>query len=142
MEPEGPQIAVGAVVVKDGALLMVRRGRPPAEGLWTLPGGRLEKDELLTDAVAREVAEETGLVVEVGDLLGLFEVPGDPHYVILDFIAVPSGDDEPVAATDAAEARWVPLTEVAELECTPRFVETMRAWGVLPEGRQRSRSEG
>ncbi|MGI8774008.1 MAG: NUDIX hydrolase [Actinomycetota bacterium] len=132
MNPERPHIAVGAVVVKDGALLMVRRARAPAQGLWSLPGGRLENNELLTDCVAREVAEETGLEVQVGDLLGIFEVPGDPHYVILDFVAVPSGDTEPVAGTDATEARWVPLEEVAHLPCTPRFVETMKAWKVLP----------
>lgn len=131
MDPDRPQIAVGAVVVENGALLMVRRGHAPARGLWTLPGGRLEHNELLADCIAREVAEETGLEVDVGDLLGVFEVPGDPHYVILDYVAVPTGRTAPVAGTDAAEVRWVPLGEVAELPCTPRFIETMKAWGVL-----------
>jgi 8-oxo-dGTP diphosphatase len=126
-----PQIAVGAVVVRDEGLLMVRRGQEPAKGLWTIPGGRVEHNEYLVDALKREVREETGLDIEVKDLLGMFEVLGDPHYVILDYSAVPTTDSAPEAGDDVAEVRWVPLREVASLECTPRFVETMTAWGVL-----------
>ncbi|MFP5352424.1 MAG: NUDIX hydrolase [Actinomycetota bacterium] len=127
---DAPQLAVGAVVVHGGALLMVRRAQEPAKGLWSVPGGRLEKGEYLSAAVAREVREETGLDIEVGSLLGILEVVGDPHYVILDYIATVSERTEPVAGTDVSEARWIPLDEVSKLECTPRFVETMRAWGV------------
>ena len=128
---ERPQVAVGAVVVRDGALLMVRRAREPGAGLWSLPGGRVERGEYLANAVRREVAEETGLDVTVGDLVGIFEVIGDPHYVILDFFARVEGASDPRPSTDATEVRWVPLDEVERLECTPRFVETLRAWGVL-----------
>jgi ADP-ribose pyrophosphatase YjhB (NUDIX family) len=128
-----PRIAVGAVVIHDDRLLMVKRGKEPAAGLWTLPGGGVEKGEYLADALRREVAEETGLDVVVGDLLGIFEVVGDPHFVILDYIAAPAGDHEPIAGDDAADARWVPLDEVGSLDCTPRFVETLTAWGVLTE---------
>jgi 8-oxo-dGTP diphosphatase len=127
-----PVVAVGAIAVRDGGLLMVKRRREPAAGLWTVPGGHLEAGEYLTDAVRREVAEETGLEVTVGDLVGIFEVPGDPHFVILDFLAEVVGDAAPAGRSDALEARWVPLDEVPGLECTPRFVETLRAWGVLP----------
>lgn len=127
---DAPQLAVGAVVVHGGALLMVRRNQQPAKGLWSVPGGRVEAGEYLSAAVAREVAEETGLQIVVGDLLGILEVVGDPHYVILDFIATVETRSEPVAGDDVSEARWVPLDEVDALECTPRFVETMRAWGV------------
>lgn len=127
---DAPQLAVGAVVVHGGALLMVRRNQQPAKGLWSVPGGRVEPGEYLSAAVAREVAEETGLQIVVGDLLGILEVVGDPHYVILDFIATVETRSEPVAGDDVSEARWVPLDEVDALECTPRFVETMRAWGV------------
>lgn len=125
-----PQLAVGAVVVHDGELLMVRRDREPARGLWSVPGGRVELGEYLNAAVAREVREETGLAIEVGSLLGILEVVGDPHYVILDFMASTAGKAPPAPGDDVSEARWVPLDEVAELECTPRFVETMRGWGV------------
>ena len=126
----GPQLAVGAVVVTDGALLMVQRNQEPAKGLWTLPGGRVEHGEYIEDALRREVSEETGIDIEVDRLLGIFEVVGDPHFVILDFLATAASQAEPQAATDVAEARWVPLDEVEEMELTPRLVETLRAWGV------------
>jgi ADP-ribose pyrophosphatase YjhB (NUDIX family) len=133
-----PLVAVGAIVVRDGALLMVRRAREPARGLWTVPGGHLEAGEHLSEAVRREVAEETGLEVEVRDLMGIFEVVGDPHFVILDFVAVVVGDSTPVSGDDVSEARWVALDEVPGLDCTPRFVETMRGWGVLPSAEKQS----
>lgn len=128
----GPTVAVGAVVVEDGSLLMIRRGREPSRGKWSLPGGRVERGESLADALAREVREETGLDIEVGDLLGVLEVTGDHHFVILDYRAAVAGGAEPTPGGDADDARWVPLGEVEALECTPRFVETLRAWGVLP----------
>src|SRR5918992_943752 len=107
--PERPRVAVGAIVVRDGALLMVRRAREPARGLWTVPGGD----------------------VEVRDLMGIFEVVGEPHFVILDFVAVAAGNSPPQPGDDVSDVRWVPLEEVPRLECTPRFVETLRGWGVL-----------
>ncbi len=128
----GPRVAVGAIVVHDGALLMVQRAQEPARGLWSIPGGRVERGEYLADALRREVKEETNLDVEIGDLIGIAEIVGDPHYVILDFAARLAGDAVPVPAGDVAEARWVALDEVLDLECTPRFVEFMRAWDVLP----------
>lgn len=132
MTAGGPVLAVGAIVISDGALLMVRRGRDPGRGLWTVPGGRVEPGETLEAAVRREVAEETAVDVEVGPLAGVLEVPGDPHYVVLDYVATVAGGREPTAGHDAAEARWIPLAEVASLPCTPRFVTMMREWGVLP----------
>ncbi|MDQ3981757.1 MAG: NUDIX domain-containing protein [Actinomycetota bacterium] len=113
---------------------MIRRSNEPGAGLWSLPGGRVEHGEYLADALRREVAEETGLAVEVRDLVGILEVVGDPHYVILDYFAEVTGDGEPIASDDVSEATWVPLDEVASLPCTPRFVETLRGWGVLPPG--------
>lgn len=131
MSVSRPFIGVGAVVIHEGAILLVRRGKEPGRGLWSLPGGRLEAGEHLTDAVVREVHEETGVGVEVGELLGIHEVVGDPHYVVLDYVATVIGDPSPSPAGDAADAGWVPLTEVDDLELTPRFIETLRAWGVL-----------
>jgi 8-oxo-dGTP diphosphatase len=84
-----PELAVGAVVVHAGCLLLVRRGSPPAAGLWSVPGGRVEPGETLTEAVAREVREETSLDVEAGELLGWVERrTGGHHYLIVDFWAV------------------------------------------------------
>jgi 8-oxo-dGTP diphosphatase len=130
---QGPTVAVGAVVVNDGALLMVQRAQDPGRGLWSIPGGRVERGEYLADALAREVKEETDLDVEIGDLLGIAEVVGDPHYVILDFEASLSGTNKPTAAGDVADVRWVALDEIETLDCTPRFVEFLRAWRVLAE---------
>lgn len=129
---KSPQIAVGAIVVRDGDLLMVKRGNDPGRGLWSLPGGRVEHGEYLADALRREVAEETGLDVTVGDLVGIFEVVGDPHFVILDFFARAEGEVAPVAgASDVDEVRWVALDRMGELDCTPRFLETLKGWGIL-----------
>jgi 8-oxo-dGTP diphosphatase len=124
---------VGAVIVDDEALLMVQRGQDPGKGLWSIPGGRVEFGEYLSDALMREVKEETNLEITVGDLLGIAEVTGDPHYVILDFEAAVAGSKEPVASGDVAAVRWIPLKDIPELECTPRFVEFLRAWKVLAD---------
>ncbi|HEY7874765.1 MAG TPA: NUDIX hydrolase [Actinomycetota bacterium] len=133
MSSERPLVGVGAVVVRDGALLMVQRGKEPYLGRWSVPGGTLELGEHLTEAARREVLEETGVDVEVGELLGILEWPGTPHYVILDYVATPRGEDEPRPGGDASAVRWVPLDEIPALECTPRFVETLRGWGVLTD---------
>jgi 8-oxo-dGTP diphosphatase len=130
--PVPPILGVGAIVVRDEALLMVRRAQEPARGLWSVPGGKVERAEYLSDAVRREVREETGLEIEVGDLAGFFEVIGDDdHYVIMDFLGTYEGDDPPRPGDDVDRVRWVPLEEIAMLECTPRFVELLTAWGVL-----------
>lgn len=118
--------------MRDGALLMVRRGKDPGRGLWSLPGGRVEKGEYLGDACVREVREETSLDVSVSGLAGIFEVVGEPHYVILDFLANLAGEPVCVPGDDVDEVRWVPFGEVTQLQCTPRFVETLQGWGVLP----------
>jgi ADP-ribose pyrophosphatase YjhB (NUDIX family) len=129
-----PQIAIGAIVIHDDALLMVQRAHDPGKGLWSLPGGRVEQGEYLAEALRREVLEETGLRVDIGELAGILEVPGDElHYVILDYHATVAGDAGPTAGTDASDVRWVPLRDVAKMDCTPRFVETMRAWKVLTD---------
>ena len=129
-----PEVCVGAVVVDDDRLLMIRRGRGPAAGEWSLPGGRVEGGELLAEAVVRELREETGLEVVCGDLLGWVESMGDDHhFVILDFVATLLGPDnaEPVAGDDAAEAAWVPLHEVADHRLVEGLAEFLHEHGVI-----------
>ena len=132
---ERPTLGVGAIVVRDGSLLLVRRGREPGLGLWSLPGGRVEAGESLIEAVRREVREETGLDVIVGDLAGVYEVRTPTHLVVLDYFAEARPDEVPRAATDADDAKWVPFEQIEGLTCTPRLVETLTDWGVLPPGR-------
>jgi ADP-ribose pyrophosphatase YjhB (NUDIX family) len=131
MTDERPYVAVGAIVIHDDALLMIRRAQDPGRGLWSIPGGRVEHGEYISDALRREVNEETGLEVDVGPLVGILEVVGEPHYVIHDYACTLTSDATPTAGDDVDEVRWVPLDDVHTLDCTPRFVETMRAWGVL-----------
>ena len=126
-----PTLGVGAVVLRDGSLLMVKRAHDPGAGLWSIPGGKVDPGEYLVQAVRREVMEETGLAIEVGALLGIHEVIGAAHYVVLDYTAEIIDDSTPQAAGDAAEVRWVPLDDIGSLDCTPRFKETLAGWGVL-----------
>jgi 8-oxo-dGTP diphosphatase len=110
------EVCVGAVVVADGRLLLIRRGRRPGLGEWSVPGGRVEVGERLADAVVREVAEETGIEVACGDLLGWVErIDDEHHFVILDFACKPLGGGDPVPGDDASDARWVPLADVPGL---------------------------
>ena len=127
-----PVLAVGAVVVKDGKLLMIRRAKEPGKGLWSIPGGRVENGEYLSQALVREVKEETNLDVEVRELLGILEVPGDPHYVILDHVAAVVGGD-PKAADDVDAVEWVDFEQIENRDCTPRLLETLKAWGAFEE---------
>ena len=112
----GPELAVGAIVVHDDALLLIRRGRGPAAGSWSVPGGRVEAGELLAEATVRELREETGLEGVCGELVGIVErFIDDAHFVILDHrVTLLDPEQVPVAGDDAAEAAWVPLHEVAE----------------------------
>ncbi len=128
---------VGAIITDDdGRLLLVQRGHAPAQGLWSIPGGRVEPGETDEQAVMREIAEETGLVVRVGELAGRTELPGpdDAVYEIYDYdAAVADGDaDGAVAASDAADLRWVWPDEVEDLPVTDGLVQALRDWGRLP----------
>jgi len=127
-----PVVAVGAVVVDHDRLLLVRRGRGPAQGQWSVPGGRVEAGETLAEAVTRELREETALDGVCGPLLGWTEqVGGTTHYVILDFEVTLVGDDQPVAGDDAAEATWVPLGDLAELDLAEGVAELLHDRGII-----------
>ncbi len=112
-----PEICVGGVVIDEDRLLLVRRGRGAAVGQWSVPGGRVELGETLTQAVEREVLEETGLAVSCGRFLGWVErISEQYHFVILDFAAAPLAVDDPVAGDDAAEAAWVPFDRLGDYD--------------------------
>jgi 8-oxo-dGTP diphosphatase len=129
-----PEVCVGAVVVAENRLLLIRRGRGPAQGEWSVPGGRVEPGELLAEAVVRELAEETGLEAVCGDLIGWVERLGDDyHFVILDFAATLLDPDQaPVAGDDAAEVAWVPVHDVAERNLVEGLAEFLHDHGVIP----------
>ena len=110
-----PVVAVGGVVVRaDQHVLVVRRGHPPGEGTWSLPGGKVHFGESLRDALTRELHEETGMLVHVGSLIEVVEIVREGyHYVVLDYRAVPVSDpDLARAADDAAELQWVSVEDL------------------------------
>jgi ADP-ribose pyrophosphatase YjhB (NUDIX family) len=127
---------VGALV-DDGAgrLLVIRRGHAPAMGLWSIPGGRVEPGETDVQAVVREVSEETGVAVIAGEWVGSVQRTGigQDVYDIHDYdCAVVSDPASAVAATDAADLRWVGRAELAGLDLTDELWETLQSWDRLP----------
>jgi mutator protein MutT len=127
-----PEVCVGAVAVDEDQILLIRRGRGPAQGVWSVPGGRVEAGETLAEAVVRELAEETGLEGVCEQFLGWVERIGDGHhFVILDFWVTIVAGVEPVAGSDAAEAAWVALDQVAELTLAEGLAEFLHDHGIL-----------
>ncbi len=129
---------IGAVITdENGRLLLIQRGHDPGKGLWSIPGGRVEAGESDADAVIREVAEETGLSVTCGPLLGAVERPGLAGAIadIRDYRAFVTGG-ELRAGDDADAARWVTAAEADELDAagqlTPELLSTLRSWSVVP----------
>ena len=138
--PEHPRVGVGAVVLREGKVLLVKRGRPPSAGKWSLPGGLVDLGETTREAVAREVAEECGLAVRVVAVAGVVDrvVKDDAgrvryHYVLVDYLAYPDGTHI-AAGSDAAEVLWVELDRVAELDTTDGLVDMIRRAQAMTEG--------
>jgi len=120
--PEMPKVAVGAVVFKNERVLMVRRGQPPSEDLWAIPGGSVELGETLQEAAEREILEETGIHIRAGEPVFTFDaIDRDRagkirfHYVIVDLAADYIRGD-PKAGDDAADARWISAQEINTLQ--------------------------
>ena len=110
--PELPLVGVGAIIIEGDRVLLVKRAHPPIQGQWSVPGGVLEVGEMVREAAVREAREETGLTVEPGELLGVYDrILRDAerrvqyHYVLIDFLCRRVGG-ELLAASDAAEVRW------------------------------------
>ena len=135
--PEQPFVGIGAIIIeKDRSgkerVVLVKRAHPPIQGQWSIPGGVLEVGELVRDAAVREALEETGLIVEAGDLLGVYdrvlydaEERVQYHYVLIDFLCRPVGG-KLLAASDAAEVHWFTREELPALNLAEDTQEVIR----------------
>lgn len=131
MTEPAPVVCVGAVAIDDGNLLLIRRRNEPGLGEWSVPGGRMEPGETIQEAVVRELREETGIEGVCTGLIGVAESIGpNHHHVILDY-AVEVLPADAIAASDALEARWVPLADVAELDLVEGLAEFLHEHGIL-----------
>lgn len=120
-----PLVGVGVAIVDEGEILLVQRGRDPGRGLWAVPGGKVHLGERLRDAARREALEETGLEVDVGEVIWVGEhIEGEHHIVLIDFSATVVGGTL-LAADDADDARWVPIERVTDYDLTPTMYDLM-----------------
>lgn len=141
--PDRPCVAVGAVVFRNNRVLLIRRGQPPSQDLWAIPGGKVGLGESLQEAAEREILEETGVVIHARHPIYTFDlIESDPngrirfHYIIIDLIAdYVSGD--PCAGDDAREARWVGPDDIRQLAINPKTAALLRqkfGFGAPPQG--------
>jgi 8-oxo-dGTP diphosphatase len=130
--PDQPLVGVGSIIIEQNRVLLVKRGHAPLAGEWSIPGGVLEVGETLRQAASREAMEETGLTVEVSDLLGVYDrILRDAdertlyHYVLIDFLCHRIAGN-PCASGDAVEVRWFERTELQDLALAADTVEVIR----------------
>lgn len=137
LPPTRPQLAVSAVIFRDGKVLLVRRARSPGQGFYSLPGGRVEFGESLHTALTREVDEETGLKIDIVGLAGWREVlpsaSGGGHYVIMSFAARWAGQ-EPVLNDEHDDFKWLEPDAFGDLKLTGGLMEVVEAARRLVEG--------
>ena len=136
--PEKPIVGVGALIQDGERYLLIKRAAEPDAGFWSIPGGLVEVGEKVEDAAVREAKEETGLDVEVVELLGVVDkiVRDDDslikfHFVIVDYLVTPKGGSLR-AASDALEAKWVKSEEIPGYEISPTLVPLLRRLGLYP----------
>ncbi len=139
--PNRPLVGVGVVAVRDGRVLLIRRGKPPHEGRWSLPGGRQRLGETVREAAARELREETGVEAEVTALLDVVDsITQDDtgaiayHYTLIDFLAE-WRDGEARAGGDAAEAVWADPEDLTPYQLWDETLRLIRL-GLARCGRQ------
>ncbi len=130
--PEVPLVGVGAIIIEGDHVVLVKRAHPPLQAEWSIPGGVLEVGELVREAAIREAREETGLTVEPGELLGVYDrVLRDPgervqyHYVLIDFLCRRVAGDI-AASSDAAEVRWFRREELPGLQLAEDTLDVIR----------------
>ena len=139
--PMEPRVGVGAIIIRNGKVLLVKRGAEPSKGLWAIPGGTLKLGETMRECAAREILEETGVTINVGECVYVFDfIEYDDekkikfHFVIVDFAAeyvagVPEGAD------DALEARWLSAGELQELPVVRNTINALKSLGFLNPGK-------
>jgi 8-oxo-dGTP diphosphatase len=130
--PEVPLVGVGAIIIEDARVVLVKRLHPPLQAEWSIPGGVLEVGELVREAAIREAREETGLTVEPAELLGVYDrILRNPekqvqyHYVLIDFLCRRVAGDL-AAASDAAEVRWFTRDELPALRLAEDTLDVIR----------------
>lgn len=130
--PQQPLVGVGAIIVEDGRVLLIRRAKAPLLGEWSIPGGMLELGETVRQGAEREALEETGLVVRANDLLGVFDrIVQDQtkrtlyHYVLVDFLCQRTSGDV-LAAGDASDARWFTHAELSNLSLPEETLKVLQ----------------
>ena len=138
--PDYPRVGVGAVILHEDKVLLVRRGQSPSFGKWSLPGGLVELGETTIEAIAREILEECGIKIRVVDVAGVITrvVKDDAdrvryHYVLVDYLAYPDSLDV-VAGSDAGDARWFEIERVANLDTTQGLLDMIRRAEALRGG--------
>jgi 8-oxo-dGTP diphosphatase len=129
--PDRPYVGVGAVIVQDGRVLIVKRKYDPLAGQWSIPGGAVEIGETLEGCVAREMLEETGLEIEVGPVIEVFDrITRDDlgkvryHFVLVDYLCWPAGGHLQ-AGSDVADARFVEPSDLGQYQLTTKAMEVI-----------------